>query len=139
MFTWLEVWPWWSVGGTSLLHTVFSHFFRKALAEPGSEARRATRNGSSTGPISPVEVHVLCHLSMCLLACSTPGSLSFCPHCLSVVTKGKTIRLVPACCTHFCRSPPTSCLSVNLPEICLRITLIAADSLAPGLYFMMSE
>lgn len=32
----------------------------------------------------------------------------------------------------------TSCPSVSLPAICLPIPLIAADSLAPGLHFMMS-
>lgn len=110
-------------------------------ARQGSAVRRATWDLSSTRPISQADVPALCHLSMSagLPSCSMPGFLSFCSHCLSVGPKGKTVRLVlPAACVS-AEACLISCPSVNLPAVCLPAALIAADSLAPGLHFVMAE
>lgn len=76
-------------------------------------------------------------LSTCLLsAFPADAQLSVLLPPLPTSPKEKTVRLVSACCTDFCRSRPdfwSVCQSAcDLP-------LIAADSLAPRLPCMMPE
>lgn len=102
-------------------------------------AQRPGDRQPGTSPHSQAEVAAfLSPVHVCLAPLLPDAWLSsFCP--TSISPQGGTVRLVSPCCVDFCSSLADSCPSVNLPVIGLPIALMAADSLAPGLHFLMSE